>query len=218
MCRKYILVIFLLAVAYVGSYTTNVSAEGNSDEVLWHQSNQFTQPEQDRTLIKSRTDSFDSFIAAGESDDLQLYVEPDTLALKIRSKKTGYIWDSAVGQDAEVNLNQTWMDMANSALTITYLDRRDKLKTESLVTNDSTVDLLINDDGFSAQITFSEAEIELTLMVRIEGDRLVVDIPDEKLTEPGKNRIVSLRVYPFLGAAINGSITVICLFLMAAEL
>lgn len=90
---------------------------------------------------------------------------------------------------------------ANSAITIDYLDQRNNLQTESLITNDSEVDLIETGAGFTANIEFGRSNIKLSLNVELEEDRLSFTIPEESIEEGERAQLVSLRLYPFLGAA-----------------
>lgn len=168
----------------------------------WQRSNQFTQPEVTEQVQLPRIEPNDNgFEQVAESDELILYVEPRSLGILIEAKQTGYVWRSGVHGQEDVNLNETWRDMANSAITIEYLDQRNNLQTESLVTNNSDLVLEQTDTGFEAFIEFGRSGIKLALEVELDEDRLRLTIPEDSIEEQERAKIVTLRLFPFLGAA-----------------
>ncbi|WP_054707450.1 DUF5696 domain-containing protein [Bacillus sp. JCM 19041] len=180
-----------------------VKAEESGTGVTpWQRSNQFTHPTVTEQAQLPKIDPTDNgFEQVAESDELILYVEPESLGIHIEAKQTGYVWRSGVHGQEDVNLNETWRDMANSAITIEYLDQRNNLQTESLVTHNSDLLLEQTDNGFEAFIEFGRSGIKLTLEVELDEDRLRLMIPEESIDEQERAKLVSLRLYPFLGAA-----------------
>ncbi|WP_173917624.1 DUF5696 domain-containing protein [Halobacillus sp. Marseille-Q1614] len=201
-----LVIILLFPVQAIANTLTNSEPDTNvkeeekkrSSEMLRYKSNQFTQPEnedgsaEDRTLAKG-------YKLAAENENLALYVEEESLALQIENKQTGYIWTSGLTEDKEYNLNNTWQDMAHSAVTIDYIDG-DKTSSESILTNDSEVSLTQQDNGFSASIAFEESEITVQVDVMLDGDSIEFHVPQSGIEE-GERKLASMRIYPFLGAA-----------------
>nr|WP_239534140.1 DUF5696 domain-containing protein [Thalassobacillus pellis] len=89
--------------------------------------------------------------------------------------------------------------MAHSAITIDYIKEEDKTSSESILTNQSDVTLTKVKNGFTASVDFKEAGITIPLEVTIEGSSLVLSVPHSGIEE-GENRLVAMRIYPFLGA------------------
>ncbi|GAB2574921.1 DUF5696 domain-containing protein [Gracilibacillus alcaliphilus] len=172
--------------------------EKRSEDMLRYQSNQYTQPVQtEHNRVK--TSILDSFELIAENEQLALYVEESSLALQIENKETGYIWNSGLDRTKEYNLNETWTNMAHSAVTINYIDEGGGDAAESILTNESEVVVNPLDDGFDAEIRLEEADISLRLEVRLVDDSLEISVPQEGIVE-GENRLATLRLYPFLGA------------------
>lgn len=170
-----------------------------SKETLRYSSNQFTHPEKEASSIEVDT-SMDDYDQVAENDTLTLYVNKDSLALKIVDKRTGYVWNSGLDEDGDYNLNDKWRNMANSAVTITYVNEKNKELTENILTNEAVTDVKVVENGFTAKMSFKKSGISLQLEVGLEGDNLIVHIPGSEIAEDGKGKLVSLRLYPFLGA------------------
>ncbi|WP_370295781.1 DUF5696 domain-containing protein [Rossellomorea marisflavi] len=172
-------------------------------------SNQYTQPDgRDSPSVKSEDGSMEGYIKAMENDEMILYVHEKSLSLKVKDKRTGYMWKSGLDNPDRYRLNKTWEEFAQSAITLDYVDRRGKTKTESILTNQSKPQIRLTDDGFTASVYFIQSKINLTVEVKAEGDQLLVSIPDKKVKEGKKNQLLSMNVYPFLGAVnedeVNG--------------
>ncbi|TDL79111.1 DUF5696 domain-containing protein [Peribacillus frigoritolerans] len=172
------------------------------EDLLKYSASGFTQPEK-QVKEQAQAGTVEGFEKAAENEYLILYVNEDSLALKILDKKTNYIWNSGIDQVEGVRLNKTWEQMAQSAVTIEYSDRRGKIKSESIQTNDSRPNVKITDNGFSAKVYMNGSKISLELSVTLEKDNIAVSIPDKELKEGKRNKLISMKVYPFLGA-VNG--------------
>ena len=69
-----------------------------------------------------------------------------------------------------------------------------------LITCKNTRNVTKLDNGFSADITFEDWGFSLTLQVTLEGDDLVVTVPDESIQETEENCYIStISLYPFMG-------------------
>ncbi|MCU9612677.1 DUF5696 domain-containing protein [Caldibacillus lycopersici] len=200
-------ILFILPVSLITHYVLGANSNGaEKEEVNSHQSAlrytsaQFTQPEPALKEINQAV-SLEGFTKAAESDEMVLYVDEDSLAIKLENKTTGYVWSSGIDNPDNYRLNNTWEQIVQSAITIDYTDRQGKLKTESILTNDSTPEIEFTDNGFTADIFLFQAKLEFQLKVELDGNELVVSIPYESIKEDKYNRLVSMQVYPFLGAA-----------------
>ncbi|GGC77801.1 hypothetical protein GCM10007216_05410 [Thalassobacillus devorans] len=172
--------------------------EKRSNEMFRYKSNQYTQPENEEATVDNAV-SLDGYEQVAVNDHLALYVEPESLALKIENKHTGYLWSSGLEEDKDYNLNNTWSQMAHSAITIDYIDDKDKSSTESILTNESEVSLTKQANGFSAKVSFEDAEITVQLDVHLDGDSIEVHVPQDGIEED-ENKLATMRLYPFLGA------------------
>jgi hypothetical protein len=178
-----------------------VAASTSSTQMLEVTSNQFTQTEaKDQSVEKQDAVSLNGFQKIAENNTLNLYVDKKSLALKIQDKRTGYIWNSGVDQPAKYDLNQMWGQLANSALTINYINQTDKSRSESILTYQSQTALQKIKDGFIATVDFTQAQIEVKLEVQLDGDSISVSVPEKGIKEGNFNKLTSIMVYPFLGA------------------
>jgi Family of unknown function (DUF5696) len=178
----------------------------NSQNLMKYDASSFTKPEKESEPIKQEV-SFKGFEKAAENENLVLYVNEESLAVKIQDKKTKYVWNSGLDHPDKYRLNKTWEQMAQSAITIDYTDRRGKVKQESITSNDSRPKVEITENGFNAKVYVNQAKIEFQLNVELDDDSLVVSIPQESLKESKYTRLISMKVYPFLGAVNENDVS-----------
>jgi hypothetical protein len=176
--------------------------------LMKYTSSSFTKPEKKDAKPVQQKNSFKGFEKAAENESLALYVNEENLAIKVQNKKTKYVWNSGLDQPDQYRLNKTWEQMAQSAITVDYMDRRGKVRTESITTNDSRPRVKMTDNGFTASLYLNQSKLEFEVKVELDGSDVVVSIPEEEIKESKYTKIISMRVYPFLGAVnendING--------------
>lgn len=62
-----------------------------------------------------------------------------------------------------------------------------------------------NDKGFSAKIFWNEYQFGLTMNVTLDGDNLVVNIPDDSIIEKKEGTYInSISVFPMMGYTFLG--------------
>lgn len=141
-----------------------------------------------------------------ENDNLELYLNETNLGLKIRNKVTGYVWNSGLDY-RDKNLNQTWQGFAESAVTIEYMDNKNKVGQLSLTTEKAKTKVIKKASGFTADISFDKRNIKLTLDVTLDKDSISVKVPFSSIEETNDNyKVQSVYVYPFFGAVKGNEI------------
>jgi hypothetical protein len=180
----------------------------NNKEEMKYSSAQFTKPEKANERQMTQTPSFEGFERAAENEELILYVNKESLALKIQDKQTQYVWNTGVDNPENYRINKTWEEMIQSAITVEYADRKGKVRSESILTNNSKPKVEMTENGFTAKVYMNQAKVSFQLNVELDGDNLQVSIPKEKIDENKRTKLISIKVYPFLGSVnendING--------------
>ena len=175
----------------------NANAFGNDPRFS---SNLFTQMEPSDEVLTQFNDSLVAFERVAENENLALYVDMDSLAIKVVNQATGYVWSSTLDEIQAHQLNQTWQHFVDAALTISVMDQSGSTFRESLTSYEATIDFVSHDDGFVADVVFGRSGIAMQLSVQLDGVDVVVSVLDDSLVEPEGFQLVSLQVYPFLGA------------------
>jgi hypothetical protein len=160
------------------------------------------------------------FELAAEDDRTALYVKPETLAIRILNKETGYLWSSNLDSYEEERLNATWKAYFESGITIEYYEinaktQDFKVNQEALLTDEATETTISRlEDGFEAAVHFGESGIELKYRVLLtdRGIEVLLDPADvkeqelsaEEAKKKSPKRLVSVTFFPFLGSTKAG--------------
>lgn len=136
-----------------------------------------------------------------ESDAYKMYFYEPTLSIMLENKETGKILESTLSDEKDDwNSNQSWNSYMKSGIVLTAIKNNKNGFQLDLVSSPHTLDVTKNDKGFSAKIFFSEYKVGLTMEVSLEGDNLVVNIPDDSIVEEQEGSYIStISPYPFMG-------------------
>lgn len=146
-------------------------------------------------------------IARGDS--VSLLYNFETHAIAVEDRRNGYIWRSVVddevydmkGTSAVLNTYMSSMFVVNYAAVGT-----NNPPMQNGYTNSSECSTKVNriDNGIVLDYEFTNADIGLSVEIMLEGDSLIVRIPQDKIREESKFGIVNIKVFPFLGASHRG--------------
>lgn len=161
-----------------------------------------------RAVMRAAPEIPDSYKQVAENDSFQLYADSQTLAFKVLDKRSGYLWHSGLDQLAQGDrLNRSWQAFAKSGISIEYLDERANNKRVSITNGSPVLAVTPIDQGLSAQVTFPEYGIGLTVNLHLEADGVRVEVPFTSIREENpKFRLGVLYLYPFLGATRGGRV------------
>jgi|GEM_PF-2231257 len=155
-----------------------------------------------------------AFTRMAENTRIALYLNQESLAIRVLNKETGYIWSSNVEDFGEEKINDKWKAYINSGVTIEYYTIKsngtaDIKPTEEsfLGSGRSTADITPLANGFRAAVVFGETQIGLTFEVTLNGTGLDIRMDDASIIESDSRRIVSVQFYPCLGATRPGAQT-----------
>ncbi len=148
-----------------------------------------------------------SYTMIAENEHFILYADAETLAFKVRDKRSGYLWHSGIDELAPGDrLNRPWQAFAKSGISIEYLDTRAINKRVSIANASHTLAVTPAEGGLSAQVTFTDFGISLALNLQLEADGVRVEVPFSSIREEDPAfKLGLLYLYPFLGATRGGS-------------
>ncbi len=209
--RYGVLAIVLLSSLVIFLKVVTAYNETPKDIVEWDQtynavysSNRYTQEDDIISVDSNPLVTLDGYNLIAENENLRLYLKSSDLSIRIEDVHTNYVWGSSFNVEDE-RLNKTWKSRVESALWVTYYKRtetRDEIYDETILSSASSqVDTTLHDDGFTSEIKFGISKIALTLNVRLTETGVKVDVPQDSIKETEENKIGSLKIYPFLGAA-----------------
>ena len=221
---KRFMIVIMVFISMILSYSVFARSELNykadilpvQDNLLdetYLSSNQFTQTD-DLTVVNNFLDVPTSYIEVGESDSYVLYMEEGSFAIRVLNKIDGFIYGSSISTKDENldNFNTTWEGIVNSCVTIKYYSYNEitgiyTTVEESFLKDPSSVaNYELIEEGFEVSLTFGESGISLVLRVYLDDDYLVVEVPNESVSEGDTYKLRSIKTYPFLGAVYGNTI------------
>ncbi len=145
--------------------------------------------------------TIDDYEKIAESDSYIMYFYEPRLSIILEDKKTGELLESTLSDEMDDgNSNESWNAYMKSGIVITAIKGTTNTYQVDLITCKNTRNVTKLDNGFSADITFEDWGFSLTLQVTLEGDDLVVTVPDESIQETKENCYIStISLYPFMG-------------------
>jgi hypothetical protein len=141
------------------------------------------------------------YILAGESDHFELYVYEPTMSVLLREKATGALLRSTLdpSEDDGKN-NESWLAYMQSGLVLTAIKGTTDTFQVDLVLSQNQIAYTYEENGFAAQISFPEYGFGLTVKVSLEGDDLVVSVPEESIAENKPDQYIgTVSLFPFMG-------------------
>lgn len=150
---------------------------------------------------KSEWITMDDYKKVAESDTYNMYFYEPRLSIILENKETGAILESTLSDEKDDGTsNATWNAYMKSGIVIYAIIGTTNTYQVDLVSCKNTMDVTYLDNGFSAKIYFEEYEFGLTVEVTLEGDEVVVKVPDDSIVENKEGTYISnISLFPFLG-------------------
>ncbi|MCR5297080.1 MAG: hypothetical protein K6E17_06690 [Clostridiales bacterium] len=137
------------------------------------------------------------------SDRYEMYLYEPQLSLVLRNRDNGSLIASTLNANtAQGKLNKTWTGYTYSGFVIDVLTGNSKnYKQADLVTTEHSLDVTYTEGGFDAAVFFPEYGLGLTMQVRLEGDELLITVPDSSIREETEGVYMAMvSVAPLFGA------------------
>lgn len=190
-----------------------IGDEGEPDAIKTQESEFFTDSalfthKDDETVYVQGVVKLDDFEQKLENDNLILYSNKKTGAIRIFNKNTGYYWcsDSLYVKDGENGDNNVVKKKLRSSFRLIYRDKDGKVK--EIYTADSDVGLteVVSNNKLSVKIYLSNAKMGFTYEITLNSNSINVKIKNDSILEDGDNRITSLSLFPYFGAVYQDDI------------
>ena len=209
-------------------YAKDVSGSVELLHELDPTSNFFTQVE-DTTQIeivdKRNELLIDGYELMAQNEKIALYFKSKTFGIAIYDKTNGYTWLSTYEKVDDVVNTAAVQSKIESGITIEYysVDSKGNIKSAEVyyTSKENKKAVASNtvtkvDNGFDADVKFSSLNylISFKVQIRIEGDKLIVNIPYDSIKEeiagtlnPKDSKLKSIILFPYFGSEnyeING--------------
>lgn len=153
------------------------------------------------TATPAYTGTYGDYVQVGESDTYRLYYFERTLSILLENKKTGAILESTVSDEMDDGKNnKSWTGYMKSGLVIYAIKGTTNTYQVDLNTCKNSVKTAYYDNGFRASVWFDDYSFGLDVQVLLEGDELVVRVPEESIVEKKEGTYIStVSLFPMLG-------------------
>lgn len=136
-----------------------------------------------------------------ESDTYKMYLYAPRLSIILENKATGELIESTLNDAKDDGTsNKSWAAYMRSGIVIQAIIGTTNTYQVDLVSCKNSVEVTTITNGFSAKIYFDEYKFGLTVNVTLEGNDVVVNIPDSSIIENASDKFIStISVFPFMG-------------------
>ena len=138
-----------------------------------------------------------------ESDTYIMYLYEPRLSIILENKATGKWIESTLSDEKDDGTaNQTWMGYMKSGIVLTAIQKNISTYQLDLINSENELKYSYKDNGFSVDVSFPEYGIKLTVEVTLDGDDLVVRVPEESIEEnksSDQRYISTVSLFPLMG-------------------
>lgn len=155
-----------------------------------------------KPATKGVVDAKNDYVKVAESDTYELYYYEPRFSIKLVNKETGAVIESTVSDEKnDGKANADWTGVMQSGLTVGTIEKATKVNDKlNMNTSKNEITTWYTDDGIYAEVSFPDAGISLGVQVSLQGDELVVRVPDETICEENDDvYIYTICVFQFLG-------------------
>lgn len=198
--RKIIWLIVILAVVIVAAIIATVLIVlGSRQDRLTAGNYGHISP---KPVTKGKVDARDGYVKVAESDSYELWYYEPYFSIKLVNKATGAVIESTLSDEKDDGkANEVWSNYMHSGIVINAI--RGTTNTYQVDVNSVPTDIATwyTDGGIYAQIDFKgNYMFGLGIEVRLEGDELVVRVPEESIYENKENTYINtVSLFPFMG-------------------
>ncbi len=150
---------------------------------------------------KSEWITIDDYELVAESDTYKMYYYEPRLSIILENKNNGKFIESTLSDELDDGAsNSTWNAYMKSGIVIAAIIGTTNTYQVDMVSCSNKIETTKIDNGVSAKIYFNEYKFGLTVDITLDGDEVVVNIPDDSIIEEKEGTYIStVSVFPFMG-------------------
>lgn len=184
--------------------------------------NRETLPDPEPMVFEEITFDDEEYELLYENSKLAYRYHPRTDCFVIKDKRNGYTWKSGIDsltrsalEDLAImsenkkedlvpapTMTDTYVERANSTLTVQYYDTALNLKNTSSSNKQvsKSYKKASGKNTYSFSYSFSKIDIKIVVLISFDEKGMNVSIPDENITGEGQSSLANIEIFPFLGA------------------
>lgn len=143
----------------------------------------------------------DDYEKVAESDTYIMYLYEPRMSIMLENKETGEILESTLSDEKDDgNSNATWVGYMKSGIVLTAIKGTNNTYQVDLNTVENKIDYAMNDNGFTATVSWPSYGFTLDVDVTLDGDDLVVTVPEDSIQETQADTYIStVSLFPMMG-------------------
>lgn len=147
------------------------------------------------------TGAAEDYLLVAESDTYELYYYEPYFSVKLVNKTTGEVLESTLSEEKDDGTaNKLWSGYMKSGIVIYAIKGTVNTHQVDMLTCKNTIKTWYTEQGIYAEINFKDYGFHIGVEVRLEGDELVVRVPEYSIQETRDNYYIStVTLFPFMG-------------------
>ncbi len=153
-----------------------------------------------------KVEAQEDYVLVAESDTYRLYYYEPRFSIKLENKETGVVLESTVSDEMDDGKNnESWTGYMKSGIVIYAIIGTTNTYQVDMNTCKNTINTWYTENGIYAEIYFDEYKFGLSVEIALEGDELVVRVPESSIIEEKNGTYISnVSLFPFLGYSYLG--------------
>ena len=131
-----------------------------------------------------KVEAQEDYVLVAESDTYNLYYYEPRFSIKLENKQTGAVLESTLSDEKDDGLNnKSWTGYMKSGIVLSAIIGTNNTYQVDMLTCENQITTWYTENGIYAEITFPEYKFSLGVAVSLEGDDLVVRVPEYTISE-----------------------------------
>ncbi len=148
----------------------------------------------------------DDYKLVTENDSYKMYLYEKRLSVMLENKKTGKIIETTLSDEKDDGTsNKQFVSYMKSGIVIYAIMNNQNTYQVDMNSTPNTTTYTMTDKGFSVKIFFEQYQFGLTMNVELDGEELIVTIPDDSIVENKEGTYIStIAPFPFMNYSYLG--------------
>ena len=143
----------------------------------------------------------DGYTLRAESEEWEMYLSEPTLSVLLRNKAAGTVLESTLSDGKDDGKNKkAWKGYLRSGVVLSVIRDANNTYQADLINNEHTIEYTYFENGFRADIYYTEYGIGFAVEARLEGNDFIATVPDDSIREETDGvYIATVSLFPMMG-------------------
>ena len=137
-----------------------------------------------------------------ENENFGLYLNRKMFGIKVKNKKTGYVWSSIPEDNQLHGMSFEWQRFAQSMVVGDFIIVKSGAEKQVAIKHASAKppEIRMLENGFCARVNFYEAKAYCDIVITLTAGGISAEIPADSIEVPPDYALSAIYMMPFLGA------------------